>query len=89
MNAGKSYAAAFPLPRSTGHPEDDNCGMSLRAYIATKQMAAIVNAAAFNQGAEDMLLKAGVKLENFMPFFAMLSVQAADALIAELGKETK
>jgi hypothetical protein len=67
--------AAFPLPNST-HINGDfiwgNFGMSLRAYMATKIMAAQVSAMDGLEG-------------NDMDFWASMSIEGADALIRALA----
>jgi hypothetical protein len=62
----------------------EGAGMTLRDYFAAKAMAAIVTAAAFNQGAEDMLNKAGIKgVEKTERFISFMAYGFADAMLKE------
>jgi hypothetical protein len=62
-------------------------GLTKREYLFALNHAAILRAAAFNQGAEDMLINAGVKSADFAEFIARLAADVTDAGIAALNAE--
>ena len=66
--------------------EEPDRGLTKREYFAALNHAAFISAAAFNQDAEDMMVKAGVKTGDIRNFIASMAVDAADALIEELNK---
>lgn len=80
---------AFPVD-CWSNPNDSNnstwqSGMSLRAYVATKQMAAMLS----RNGVYNDITEDGVPLNEQGWYFdqcAKCAVKAADALLAELSK---
>lgn len=64
-----------------------DAGMTLRDYFAAKAMQAWVSAAAFNQSAEDLLKKSGIKsVKDTEAFLAMIAYDMADAMLTERAK---
>ena len=60
-------------------------GLTIRDWFAGKAMESMCGAAAFNQNAEDMMLKAGLKPDQILRFVAKLSYEQADAMIEARG----
>lgn len=76
-------APAFPVPN--GHPDADADGLTKREEIAKSQMAALTVACAhcFPPSPGEPL---GAKWIRLRGWLALLAVEQADALIAELNK---
>lgn len=71
---------AFPRPMS------GQLGMSLRDYFAGQALRGLVHDILIEQHWEDVLLKQGLKVEEFPAYCAHLCYVQADAMIAERSK---
>lgn len=71
-----------PCDKDGGFTEVREQGMTLRDYFAGQALSGLVGRAAFDQSAEDMLMKQGIKPEQIDDFMAMLAYDFADAMIA-------
>lgn len=61
-------------------------GLTKREQLAAMNYAAILGTVAFNQAAEDMMLKAGITTDRFETFAADLAISGADTLLARLAE---
>lgn len=81
----RSDQSAFPFVVADDTSEV-NCGMSLRAYFAGQIIGALIASDGFEK---QMLSETELPLEALPEFSAQFAVECADALIAELNKESK
>lgn len=83
---------AFPQPMVDNQGRIDfaqdygNGGMCLRDWFAGLAMQSVFGRIALDQNVEDLMLKSGIKAEDFCQFAAMLSYDVADAMLAQREK---
>lgn len=82
----RSYSAYTHGDGSPDVTSDGEDGMSLRDWFAGKAMQGLIHDILIEQHWEDVLLKQGIKTEQFPAFLAYLSYATADAMIQMRSK---
>ena len=92
---GFEYMAGYGCSKRIVHPDGQvdwlhyQTGLTIREHFAAMAMNSILVRTLYDQDVEDDFISKGNKAEDLPKFAAMLAVESADALIAELAKEQK